>query len=54
MPIGTPSTLPVRPVLDAGLPCLERGVPPSLAGGRAVEGWLPSPGRAARGATSQW
>ena len=28
------------------------GLPPSLVGGRAVGGWLPSPGRAAGGAAS--
>ena len=50
VPIRAPNALPAGPILVIRLTCLGGGVPPSLVGGRAVGGLLPSPGRTAWGA----
>ena len=50
VPIRMPNALPAGPILIIRLTCLGGGLPPSLVGGRAVVGLLPSPGRTAQGA----
>ena len=50
VPIRVPNALPAGPILVIGLTSLGGGLPPSLAGGRAVVGLLPSPGGTAWGA----
>ena len=49
VPIRAPTALPAGPILVIRLTCLGGGLPPSLVGGRAVVGLLPSPGRTAWG-----
>ena len=53
VPIRTPNALPAGPIMTIRLTCLGGGLPPSLAGGRAVVGMLPSPGGTAWGAHLQ-
>ena len=50
VPTRMPNAMPVGPILIIRLTCLGGGLPPSLVGGRAVVGLLPSPGRTAWGA----
>ena len=50
VPVRVPNALPNGPILVIRLTCLGGGLPPSLVGGRAVLGLLPSPGRTAWGA----
>ena len=45
VPIRVPNALPAGPILVIRLTSLGGGLPPSLVGGRAVVGLLPSPGR---------
>ena len=54
VPITAPKALPAGPILIIRFTCLGGGLPPSLAGGRAVVGLLPSPGRTSWGAHLLW
>ena len=50
VPIRMPNALPAGPISIIRLTCLGGGLPPSLVGGRAVVGLLPSPGGTTWGA----